>query len=293
MKNIHVFAAQLPSLTVLEETLNNEDGLFFTPLTDNQWSKLGLSNERQLTSLGNGYRIDFTYAGKDIPKTQIKEELESIVNGMDYEPSKDEIGELLESVTADFCAKMIVNTVKFSAFYHVKRGTLIFDCKESLAQSALGLLIKAIGSVETTTLHCSGISNSLTTNMLECLRPESEHLGVEFAGFTTGDLLVLQNQEKDVVRFKGDYPTDQVRELIEDGYEIKQINLSKDGVSFSLDDKFKIKGIKASLELDEYDFSDEEEMKLHGQTVELEIVTSHCDVLREFFNKQSDDAEAI
>ena len=29
---------------------------------------------------------------------------------MDYEPSKDEVGELCENVTADFCAKMIVKT---------------------------------------------------------------------------------------------------------------------------------------------------------------------------------------
>ena len=80
MKNIQVFAATLPTITVLEETLMNAEGLLFTPLTDSQWSKLGLNPEQQLVSLENGYRIDFTFAGKDIPKPQIKEELEKVID---------------------------------------------------------------------------------------------------------------------------------------------------------------------------------------------------------------------
>lgn len=293
MKNINVFSVRLPNITALEVALNNEKGLFFTPLTDNQWTKIGFSSEQQLVSLENGYRIDFTFAGKDIPKPQIREEVEIIISGMGYEPSKEEVRTLSESVAADFCSRMIIKTVNFSAFYHADRRTLIFDCKESLAQSALGLLIKAIGSVETTTLHCSGISNSLTTNMLECLHSERDELTIEFAGFAVGDLLVLKNREKDVARFKGDYPTDQVRDLLESGYEIKQINLSKDGVSFSLDDNFKIKGVKSLFDPDECDYADKEELKIHKQSVELEIITSHCEDLRCFFDKQNGEVEEI
>lgn len=194
-----------------------------------------------------------------------------------------------ESVIADFCARVIPKKIKYSAFYHANKETLIFDCKESLSQMGISLLLKAIGSIETKTLHCSGISNSLTTNMIECLSPENEHLEKMFAGFTVGDLLVLKNSQKDVARFKGDYPTEQVHELLEDGYEIKQINLSKDGVAFSIDDKFKIKSIKTSFDLDAFDFDDKEELKLHLQTLELEIITSHCELLREQFDKQSEE----
>jgi DNA recombination-dependent growth factor C len=287
MKNINVFAAELPTITALEESLNNAEGLLFTPLTDNQWSNLGLSTNNQLTDLGNGYRIDFIYASKDIPKPQIKEELEKLISIMGYEPSKDEVGQLCESVTAEFCAKMIIKTVKFSAYYHTKKQSLIFDCKDSLAQSALSLLIKALGSVETKTLHCSNISNSLTSNMLEQLNTGTDL--VKFAGFETGDLLVLTNAEKDVVRFKGDYPTEQVSELLFDGYEVKQLNLSKDGVSFTINNEFKIKGIKTSFDIETGEFMDEEDFKIHLQALELEIVTSHCDDLRNFFDKQKDE----
>jgi DNA recombination-dependent growth factor C len=288
MKNINVFAAQLPTITALEEAINTMTGLSFVPLTDSQWSNLGFNSLQQVVSLENGYRIDFIYASKDIPKPQIKEELEILVGGMDYAPSKDEVNELCESVTADFCARMISKTVKFSAYYHTKKETLIFDCKESLAQSALGLLIKALGSVETKTLHCSGISNSLTSNMLDQLNAGADL--IQFAGFETGDLLVLTNPEKDVVRFKGDYPTEQVSELLFDGYEVKQLNLSKDGVVFTIDKDFKIKGIKTSFDIEVGDFMDEEDFQLHLEALELEIITSHCEDLRAFFNKQNNEA---
>jgi DNA recombination-dependent growth factor C len=288
MKNINVFAAQLPTITVLEEAINTMTGLSFVPLTDSQWSNLGFNPLQQVVSLENGYRVDFIYASKDIPKPQIKEELEILVGGMDYAPSKDEVNELCESVTADFCARMISKTVKFSAYYHTKKETLIFDCKESLAQSALSLLIKALGSVETKTLHCSGISNSLTSNMLDQLNAGADL--IQFAGFETGDLLVLTNPEKDAVRFKGDYPTEQVSELLFDGYEVKQLNLSKDGVAFTIDKEFKIKGIKTSFDIEMGDFMDEEDFHLHLEALELEIITSHCQDLRAFFNKQNDEA---
>lgn len=287
MKNIHVFAAELPSYNSIGELLSNAEGLVFNPLTENQWSKLGLDPKFTLTQLSNGYKVNFKYSSKELPAQQILEELNLLLEDYDYEPSKKEIGELTESITSEFCARVICKTVNFSAYYHEERKTLIFDCKEDLSRMGLSLLLKALGSIETTTLHCSGISNTLTTNMLDCLRSDSRE--VIFNGFDAGDLLVMQNKEKDVARFKGEYPLDNIQELIESGYEIKQINLSKDDVSFTLTEKFKIKGVKTNFEIEEGDFADNEEFEIHKQSLELEIITSHCDALRDLFDKQNEE----
>lgn len=290
MKNINVFAAELPTLNVLSEKISQSEGTTFKPLTDSQWSTIGLNPERKLISLENGYRIDFVFSSKDLPRPQIKEEAELRVLDLDHEPSKEELGEIYEQVAAEFCARVIAKTVKFSAYYHEKRQCLIFDCKEDLAQRGLSLLINAIGSVETKTLHCSGISNSLTTNMLECIKnPEAHQNVIEFAGFEAGNLLVMANLGKDVVRFKGDYPIEQVRELIEDGYEIKEINLCKDSLSFTINEKFKIKNVKSLFDIDDMDFDCQEDLLLHTQYLELEIMTSHCDDLRSYFDKQAEN----
>lgn len=288
MKNIHVFAAKLPNFYELETKMTEVEGLLFSPLTDNQWSKLGLDPKQQMTSLENGYRIDFIYANKDLPKAQIIEEVQLLIEGLDYDPSKDEIGELTESVTSDFCARVIPKKVKFSAYYHPRKETLIFDCKEDLSKRALSLLLKMLGSIETKTLHCSGISNSLSTNMLNCLQDPNENNITNFAGFDAGDLLVMQNKEKDVVRFKGDYPLDNVQELLESGYEIKQINLSKDGVEFTLTESFKIKSIKTSFDISDQGFLDEEQADNYHQSLELELLVNHCEELRNFFDKSED-----
>lgn len=294
MKNIHVFAAELPSISVLESKVAEEQGVIFTPLTDSQWSELGFKVDRQFVALDNGYRIDFTYSAKDYPKAQVLERVNEVIDVLPHEPSKEEIGKITEEVNADFCARSIAKTVHFSAFYHTKKQILIFDCKAALAQRALGLLLKVVESIETKTLHCSGISNSLTTNMLAQLTDPSTPFGTDklyFAGFEVGGLLVMQNKDKDVARFKGDYPTENIKELIEQGYEIKEIALSKDGIHFNLDHNFKIKGIKEQFQVEEAMFDNADDYEIHKQTIALELMTSHCEQLRTAFDKQSSDED--
>jgi DNA recombination-dependent growth factor C len=294
MKNIQVFAAELPEVSVLESKVEEEQGVIFTPLTDNQWSNLGFQAGRQFVALENGYRIDFTYSRKDYPGPQVRERVNEVIEALPHDPSKEEIGIITEDINADFCARSIAKTTHFSAFYHTKKETLIFDCKSVLAQRALGLLLKLVESIETKTLHCSGISNSLTTNMLDQLTQQEEVLGADklyFAGFAVGDLLVLQNVDKDVARFKGDYPTENIKELIEQGYKIKEMTLSKDGIAFTITDAFKIKGIKELFEVDGAMFDTAVEYEIHRQTIALELMTSHCEQLRSAFDKQSSDED--
>ncbi|PLT26721.1 hypothetical protein CXF89_03965 [Pseudoalteromonas sp. MelDa3] len=293
MKNIHVFAAELPGISVLESKVEEEQGVIFTTLTDNQWSNLGFKVDRQFVALDNGYRIDFTYSAKDYPRAQILERINEVADTWPHEPSKEEMGEIAGQVNADFCARSIVKTVNFSAFYHEKKQTLIFDCKAALAQRALGLLLKLVESIETKTLHCSGISNSLTTNMLDQLNNSNSEYDTKlyFAGFEVGDLLVMQNKDKDVARFKGDYPTENIKELIEQGYEIKEIALSKDGLSFYLNHNFKIKGVKELFEVEGAMFDNADDYEIHKQAIALELMTGHCEQLRNAFDKQSSTNE--
>lgn len=290
MKNIHVFAAELPGISVLESKVEEDQGVIFTALTDNQWSNLGFKVSRQFVALENGYRIDFTYSAKDYPKAQVLERVNEVIDVLPHEPSKEEIGKITEEVNADFCARSIAKTVHFSAFYHAEKQILIFDCKAALAQRALFLLLKLVESIETKTLHCSGISNSLTTNMLAQLTPFGSDK-LYFAGFEVGGLLVMQNKDKDVARFKGDYPTENIKELIEQGYEIKEIALSKDGIHFNLDHNFKIKGIKEQFQVEEAMFDNADDYEIHKQTIALELMTSHCEQLRTAFDKQSSTNE--
>jgi hypothetical protein len=105
MKNIHVFAAELPSITVLESKVAEDQGVIFTPLTDSQWSNLGFKVNRQFIALNNGYRIDFTFSYKEHPKAQIIERVNEHIEALGYEPSKEETGKITQEISADFCAR--------------------------------------------------------------------------------------------------------------------------------------------------------------------------------------------
>eukprot|EP01093_Parvamoeba_rugata_P001500 TRINITY_DN11866_c0_g1_i1.p1 TRINITY_DN11866_c0_g1~~TRINITY_DN11866_c0_g1_i1.p1 ORF type:complete len:221 (+),score=63.96 TRINITY_DN11866_c0_g1_i1:258-920(+) len=130
--------------------------------------------------------------------------------------------------------------------------------------------------------------------MLAQLTDPSTPFGTDklyLAGFEVGGLLVMQNKDKDVARFKGDYPTENIKELIEQGYEIKEIALSKDGIHFNLDHNFKIKGIKEQFQVEEAMFDNADDYEIHKQTIALELMTSHCEQLRTAFDKQSSDED--
>jgi DNA recombination-dependent growth factor C len=300
-----VFQAELPVIAVIEEKITQEEGLMFSPLLESQSAKLGLNPNDPIVKLENGYKINFVFSWKNLPKASLAQEvaqrIEAILLDDDIEDIQiedlqdvqieDLQQKVAEEVFAEYCAKVLPETNFFSLYYHTKSQKLIVDAKEAYAQMALSFLIKVLGSLETATLHCSGISNSLTTNMIESLNDEQARFeGIQFAGFSTGDLLVLANANKDIVRFKGDYPLDQVKTLLDEGYSIKQVNLSKDGVAFTLTEKFKIKQISTSYEIEDEDhFDDGEALFLHEEAVELEIIVNHCEALKNFFDQNSDD----
>ena len=300
MKNIHVFAAILPTINTFQDELSQSLGMSFIPCTNSQASSFGFAANSALVKLENGYKINFSYSFKKLPKGALQDEInlraEALQAEQGYDINKEQLSELAEAVFAEFCAKVLPETSNYSAYYHEKHETLIFDSTQVLASRALSLICQLLKSVETKALHVSGISNSLTVNMIEQLAVDANqfiegepHRSVElkFAGFDCGDILVLKNKHKDVARFKGDYPTSQVKDLLDDGYEIKEINLSKDGVSFTLNDKFKIKSIKTTFEVGEDDFDgDQEQYQLHIEALELELLVSHCITLRDHFDKQ-------
>ncbi len=299
MKNIHVFATELPTLAILEEKIVEAEGMLFAPLLESQSAKFGFYPDEPLVKLSNGYKVNFVFSWKKLPMSAINEEatrrvqatLDEYVDLIGDEEAIQLLTEgMVSSVLAEYCGKVLPETAYFSAYYHTKSEKFIVDAKEDFAKRAIGMLCQLLGSLETTTLHCSGISNSLTTNLLESLNDDQERLnGLTFAGFNAGDLLVLANKDKDIARFKGDYPLDNIKELLESGYEVKQINLSKDGLAFTLTEKFKIKQIKSTFDIDDHEsLNDVNDFNLHHEAVELELIVAHCDTLKTFFDQSEE-----
>lgn len=301
MRNIHIYSAELPAIGVLENLLFPEDfenwsvqedfegKIFYQECSKSSFSSFGFSPVKTLTRLSNGYKMLFVYEAKSISTKAIATELKRRIAKLEQETTeplmKSQRQALKENVLKDLCEKAFTEITTFEAFYHEKNQKLVMDVtSEGLANMALSRLTHVIGSMKTETLHVSELTNSLSKNILDSLRREEE---MAFAGFTIGEKLNLINCDKDKAKLSGEYMPEHVRDLLEDDYTIELVTLKKDGLSFDLTDKFKIKSIKVDSnltdELENYD--DAEDFRLHEQAVTLELITDHCNSLITFFDK--------
>jgi len=286
MKNIHVFAAQLPSIDEIETAVGCYESPFFRECEENDFSTFGLKPDSYITKLANGYRLDFICEEKILPPAAIRREVLKHIRNFEEmngePPGKKQVLELKELVISKLVKKALTKAVFFSAFYHEATELLIVDVsREDLASRALSLLTHILQSIETKTLHVSDVSNGLSQNLQYCIK---EHQELAFSGFAYGDKLHLCNTDKETARFTGDYTLEHVSDLLGSGFLVKRVRLERDDVSFDLTDEFKIKGIKSSIKIEDEDL-DKPSLVLAEQAAILEVMAANCVELKNFFQK--------
>tara|TARA_Y100000052_G_scaffold27375_1_gene34964 strand:- start:1171 stop:2382 length:1212 start_codon:yes stop_codon:yes gene_type:complete len=288
MKNVHIFTTTLPSAAEMRDAILGSSYLF-KECEDTDFSTFGFSGCDAVERLANGYRISFTKEEKIIPNAAIKRELDKrtakAAKEFNGDLSKREISELREFVVSDLVVKAMTKVTTFFGYYHEATNRFVVDvANKNLAGIAISLICHMLKSIETTTLHVSGVSNCLTTNILECISNKQE-LG--FDGFSYADKLHLENQDGETVKFKCDYTLEHVQDLINSGYRVTTVRLSRDNLSFDLTDEFKIKQIKNTLLMDD-DFESKEAQQLAENETCLEILSGIVTGLIDFFSKDSD-----
>ncbi len=290
MKNIHVFKAELPSISEFEEALIDNDTLMFTRCGDHDFSRFGFSLKSTLTWLSNGYKIAYTYQEKKIPSATVRELVDEKVAALEEAEERPiirrERNEFKEKVLQDLCTKALTTTTTFEAFYHTEHKLLVVDvASEALASSALKLICHCLRSVKTETLHVSQISNSLAINLAKSIR---QNVALGFAGFTLGDKLHLENVDGEQVKYKGDYALEHIEDLIADDYVVKLITLEKDNITFDFTSELRIKNIRINPELfDEID-SNEVATRLIREATTLELMVNICLDLVNYFDKAAE-----
>lgn len=290
MRNIHTFSAELPSATKLRtivEQASEKRSVYFEDCMPTQLSSFGFDGVNFDLPLSNGYMMTFVHEAKKLSMKAIKQEVDRRIKAHEESTleklTKKQIGELKELVIKDFCMSAPTETDHVIAFYHTKEQLLIVDATEKLAQRVVNQLILAIGSLETKTLWCSSVSNSLTDNLANFSKHGQSQLTID--GFEYKDKLVLSNQEKDKVSFKGDYPLEEVESLIDQGYFVKEVSLLGNDIEFTLTDDFKVKRITPHFEFDDEEFEDKQAYDEHFYSVFLEFVVNNLVKLKAQFDK--------
>lgn len=272
IKNAIVYKAELPeSIDALSEHLAEKP--FTEPL------------ELELASAGfvpprDGYGLVIPFSGglafavridsKIIPASAVSAEVNKRAKRIEQQESrkvgKKQRAEIKEQVLSDFCRKALIKTAVVTCYYHRDTGYLVVPATSKLlADRIVTLLIDAVGSVKTETIHVSDVKQGLTTRLSAWLETDGD--GKEFEGFEPCEEVALaaggQRLSLKVENLRGG--RDGLKEAVGKGFGVKSLRLeTATGCSFRLTDEFQLKGIyvPTDIEADESGFEQDAAFEL-------------------------------
>ena len=208
-------------------------------------------------------RIDEKIIPASVVRSRVDEEISQIKKNDGIKTiGKARRTEIRDQVMATLLATALVRTrAIITCFYHVERQHLMVSTtSKKLADICTSLLIQAVGSVKTETIHVSGVKHGLTTRLKHWLNVEageySEPGNGEKSGF--GEFQPVDNvalATSGEVRRKmavsvGDLMINRegILEAIQRGFEVKSLGLATAAIAFRLTDDFQFKGITHQID---------------------------------------------
>lgn len=253
--NAIVFAAELPSIDLMAAHLAEVP---FEPVGEVFCSRAGfIANSitgELVTPIEGGFSFTVRSDEKILPKASVNaavaEAEKARAEELERDLDDDERGAVREATVTRLIANALVKTTVVHCFYSIADQFLIIPTTgKPLAQTVMGLLIKATGSVKTATIHVDNIKGGLTTRLRNFLNDDEK----AFDGFTLGDTCNMK-LKSDKANFNMGDLTQAKQGLIEalDGkMEVELMELVHGAMSFKLTNDFKLRGISFFGELTE------------------------------------------
>lgn len=301
--NAIVFAAELPSIDLMAGHLAEVP---FEPVGEVFRSRAGfIANSitgELVTPIEGGFSFTVRSDEKILPKASVNQAVGEAVKAraeeLERDLDDDEIGAITEATITRLIANALVKTTIVHCFYSIDDQFLIIPTTgKPLAQTVMGLLIKATGSVKTATIHVDNIKGGLTTRLRNFLDGDEE----AFEGFKLGDTCNMK-LKSDKANFNMGDLTQAKQGLIEalDGkMEVELMELVHGTMSFKLTNDFKLRAIHFFGELTE----DEEEQRdgidtaflwrLEAATQLLQLVATIKSLCELFEYKRPELVEAV
>ena len=179
IKNARVFKAVLPSITAIEKHLAEKP---FTEPTSMEAGSIGFI-ERDgygfVTPFHGGLAFAVRIDEKIVPvgavNTELAKRVKEIEASFGRRIGKKERAEIKDGVVIDLRRKALVRTDIITCFYDVENNYLIVPTTSAtLAGRIVSLLVQAVGSIKTETIHVSDVKQGLTTRMQAWLNGDDE-----------------------------------------------------------------------------------------------------------------------
>lgn len=254
ISNAHVYKAELPNAALVASHLAE---LPFTPITPSQMSCAGfvpcpVTNEL-VTTFEGGFAFTVRFDEKMLPDSIInsvlKERVADIERTGDCRLKKAERDALRDLVTFELCQKALAKKTVVTSFYFAADRLLIVPVAgKRISGLITSLLINAIGSVKTETIHVSEIKHGLTTRLRSVIEGQSD----AFEGFKLGDSVNLAMKGEKITYAIADFDTAKagVLEALNRNFQVERIGLVHGDVDFKLTHDFYFRAVHFDTEIE-------------------------------------------
>lgn len=290
-----IYKAELPTAEALATHVND---CLFEPIGETFSFSLGFVPNKATGELVNaipgGLSFTVRHDEKILPKAAVNRAVDEAIKAAEEERGAlddEERGIIKENVLSELVRNALVKTTVVNAFYDAERKFLIVPAAKRLAGLVVGLLVKAAGSVTTTTIHISDIKNGLTTRLKTHLeREESCEDPSPFGVFKLGDAVLLKEKSN-----KASFDLDNLDlakqgliEALAGGMQVERIQLEHGSLSFKLTKDFHLKGLdffgdltpEEEQEREEADFAQLWRIEAGAQTIQVAAAAADlCELL--------------
>lgn len=294
IKACRVYAAELPPVNELEPLL---EGSQFSELTDQQGNGAGfvpLINGKYTLDFGCGFAFKLRYDEKILPAGVIKSQVAKRVEEIEAEEGRavgsKERAQIKDEVIFQLLPVAFIKEQTITCFYWKKDKLLIVPTASSkLADIVTSRLIRAVGSIKTTTIHVDGIKQSLTSKLLDYLTTGKNDTGFEFDSSVR-----LKADEGRVTTIRGadlDEAKEGIIEAISQGARVVEVGLSTSTMFFKLSHDFVIRGVTFFGEDEPDEFDDEVDAFSHHAALQTIMLSDTILKLMDLFGYKSPEAD--
>lgn len=247
INNALIYNVDLPPAEQLEEKLKEAP---FSDLTEVQITSVGFvespQTEELVTKIQGGFAINLRLDEKIIPTAAVQRELNQRIKNRQspFPVKKAEKQQMKEAIYSEFAKSALSTTKLITAYYYEESKRLFVSAvSEKHAQYVLSLLLKVCGSIKSSTLHVSSFKLGLTTQLKSFLDGDNQAFGT--LGACNDCKLIRKLERKETINFTNmdDFSNTDIRQKLDEHYEVEHLGLSFGDTTFKLTSDFKIKSI--------------------------------------------------
>lgn len=294
IKNAICFATELPPV---EELKAGIESMLFADVPEALIESLGFVLNpvtcELVTPLHNGLSFTVRHDKKVIPKGVIDKETNKRVTDaeekLERELTRTEKSAIKQDVIVNLAKKAMVETKLYTSYYHQADKLLIVDCVSSpLASRIAGLLVTALGTIKTATIHVSDLKHGLTTRLKSYQGGDKQ----AFNGMQVGHEVKVRNPiGNEVNTYAGIdvFESEELKRSLENNYDVDSLRFTNGICNIKLTKDFQMKNIVWSMpeqETAEDEVIDKPFSWRHEADVQITLLAAFSRTLCDMFKKE-------